>query len=69
MPKPITVGALPTTTWRESTFAKKVALPPSSDAHGNSQYAMSLTFSPDGRILAAGGWEDVVRLWDISETK
>ena len=27
------------------------------------------TFSPDGRILATGGWSGVVRLWDVASGK
>jgi WD40 repeat protein len=34
-----------------------------------SGFVCSLAFSPDGKTLASGGWDDCVRLWDVETGK
>ena len=29
----------------------------------------SIVFSPDGKILASGGWDNTIKLWDIATGK
>ncbi len=33
---------------------------------GHEKPVITIAFSPDGRLLASGGWEDTILLWDVS---
>lgn len=33
---------------------------------GHSERAVSMHWSPDGRLLATGSWDHTVRLWDVA---
>jgi len=36
---------------------------------GHSDTVVDLAFSPDGKILASGGSDNIVKLWDVSSGK
>ena len=36
---------------------------------GNMDRVISMAFSPDGKFLASGSWDNTIRLWDVAEQK
>ncbi len=38
-------------------------------AEGHSGMAMGAAFSPDGRLIASTGWDDLIRIWDAATGK
>jgi WD40 repeat protein len=49
----------------ESALRSSLAFPLRAVLHGPANRVNALAFSPDGRLLAEGGKEEVVRVWDL----
>src|SRR5260370_666570 len=56
------------------TWVQAPVLPPGEkeplvrlEAGGPTSFVTALTFSPDGKLLYAGGWDKVVRVWSLNE--
>jgi WD40 repeat protein len=56
---------------RNSTFVlpAKPSLADFGSPTGSGGSVTTLEFSPDNKMLASGGWDDVVRLWDVETGK
>ena len=49
-----------------NTFAQDI---PHTTLKGHRNWVGSVAFSPDGKILASGGWDAIIRLWDVETGK
>jgi hypothetical protein len=45
----------------------RTLLPPVRTLTGHTDWVTSVSFSPDGRLLASGSWDNTIKLWRVSD--
>jgi len=52
-----------------SSTAPQSERPESVLQSGHTNYISAIAISPDSRLVASGGWDDTIKIWNISERK